>query len=147
VGVAVVLFLAAHFLLRPLIVTWAVGPDLLAGGVLLASLHARSGVAAGVGFGAGLLEGAAALEAMGTLGAIFALGGYAAARARELFFADSPLFLPAFVFVGVWAFRLAEQAATGAASGWQGWLLEAPASAAITTVLVVVADRLVTPRP
>jgi len=146
-GVAVVLFLAAHFLLRPLVVTWVVGPDLLAGGVLLAALHARPGVAAGIGFGAGLLEGAVALEAMGGLGAIFALGGYAASRARDVFFADSPLFLPVFVFVGVWALRLAEQVATGAAPGWAGWLLQAPASAAITTVLVVAADRAVTPRP
>lgn len=147
VGVAVALFLAAHFLLRPLIVSWTVGPDLLAGGVLLAALRARAGVAAGVGFGAGLLEGAVALEAMGTLGAIFALGGWAAARARELFFADSPLFLPAFVFVGVWTLRLAEQVATGVVPGWEGWVLQAPASAAITTVLVVAADRLATPRP
>jgi len=146
-AVTVVVFVAAHFLLRPLLVSWTVAPDLLAGGVLFASLHARPGTAAGVGFAAGLLEGAVALEAMGALAAILALAGYGAARSRELFFADSPLFLPVYVFVGVWALRLAEQLATGSVPGWTGWVLEAPASAIITTVLVVVADRAVTPRP
>lgn len=146
-GLVVFLFLVGHFLLRPLLLSWSVAPDLLAGGVLLAALHARPGAAAGVGFGAGLLEGAMALEGMGALAALFAGAGYVAARARELFFGDSPLFLPVFVFIGVWALRVAEVLVTGTTLGWTAWLLRAPASAALTTVLVVMADRVVTPRP
>lgn len=140
-------YLVAHFLLRPLLVARPLAPDLLAGALLMAALHLRPGVAAGVGFGAGVLEGAMALEGMGVLGAAFALLVYLAARARELFFADSDLFLPAFTFVGVWVLHMAELVAVGTPLDWVGWLVRAPVAAALTTVLVVLTERLATPRP
>ncbi len=139
--------LVAHFLLRPLLVARPFAPDLLAGALMLAALHMRPGTAAVVGFGAGLLEGAMALEGMGTLAATFALIGYVAARARELFFADSALFLPAFAFVGVWALHMGELLAVGAPLDWVGWLVQSPVSAALTALLILLVERAVTSRP
>ncbi len=146
-GLAIALFLVAHFLLRPLLVARPFAPDLLAGALMLAALHLRPGTSAVVGFFAGVLEGAMALEGMGALAAIFALIGYLAARARELFFADSALFLPAFVFLGVWALHVGELVAVGAALDWVGWLVQSPVSAALTVLLVLVVERAVTSRP
>jgi cell shape-determining protein MreD len=146
-GLAIAAYLLAHFLLRPLLVARPLAPDLLAGALLLAALHLRPGATAGVGFVAGVLEGAMALEGMGVLGAAFAVVGYLAARARELFFADSALFLPAFAFVGVWTLHVTELLAVGASLDWVDWLLRAPVSAGLTAVLLVLTERAVTAGP
>lgn len=144
VGLAIGVFLVAHFLLRPLLVARPLAPDLLAGGLVLASLHLRPGSAAGVGFGAGVLEGAMALEGLGTLGALFALIGYLAARSRELFFADSALFMPVFAFFGVWIVHMSELLAVGTPLDWVGWLVKAPVSTVFTTILILLVERAVT---
>lgn len=146
-GLAIGILLLAHFLLRPLLVARPFAPDLLAGALMLGALHLRPGTASVLGFGAGVLEGAMALEGMGVLAAVFALVGYLAARARELFFVDSALFLPAFTFLGVWVLHVGELLAVGAPLGWLEWLVQAPVSAALTVLLVLVVERAMTSRP
>ena len=94
--------LVSHFLLRPLFVASFASPNLLVGGLLLATLRLRAGHAALLGFGLGTLEAAMALEGIAQIPLVLALVGYLGARSRDLLFADARFFTLAYLFVGTW---------------------------------------------
>ena len=124
---------------------WNGAPDLLVGGLLLASLKLRAGGAAALGFALGLLEGSMALEGLGALILVFTLIAYAAARSRDMIFTDVRIFLPVCLFVGVWVTEVAVGSATGTLPGWQTILFWIPLTAASTTLVGWLGVRLVTP--
>lgn len=134
--------LVLHFLFRPALVSWPMGPDLLTGAVLLGGLRLRAGVAAGIGFGAGVLDGAMALTGIGRGALVYAVLGYVTSRWRELFFSDVPLFVFAYLFFGCWLAKLVLSVLTDFSPGWQFALLEAPVASAATAVICGGADRL-----
>ncbi|MEE9207983.1 MAG: hypothetical protein V3U67_06335 [Gemmatimonadota bacterium] len=100
--VLVLLLVVAHFTFRPLLREMPIGPDLLVGGLLLATLRLSAGHAALLGFTLGLLESAMGLEGVGSLSVVYALIGFLGARSRDLFYADAARFAYAYVFVGTW---------------------------------------------
>lgn len=134
--------LALHFLFRPALVSWPMGPDLLTGAVLLGGLRLRAGAAAGLGFGAGLLDGAMALAGIGRGALVYAVLGYVTSRWRELFFSDVPLFVFAYLFFGCWVAKLVLSLLADFSLGWEFALLEAPTASAATAVICGGADRL-----
>lgn len=139
--ILVALLLATHFALHPVLAGWPAGPDLLAGGLLLASLQLRAGHAAMLGFVLGLLEGSMSLEPPGPLMVILTITGYAGARLRDLFYSDTARFVPTFIFVGVWAV----QAVLATALAWPPdprlVLLASPVAAAATAAICWAGER------
>ncbi|MGH7541235.1 MAG: hypothetical protein ACRELC_09570 [Gemmatimonadota bacterium] len=137
----VVLLLATHFALHPVLARWPFGPDLLAGGLLLASLRLRASYAASLGFVLGLLEGAMALTAPGPVMIVLTLAGYLGARLRDLFYSDTARFVPTFIFVGVWALEavLATVVAWPPDAGFL--LLAAPVAAAATALVCWIGEQ------
>lgn len=105
---AVVLALV-HFALRPTLTSWWLGPDLLAGALLLSALHLRAGTAAVVGFALGVLEAAMALTDPAPLAAVYAIAGYLGVRSWDLLFADVRVFLPTFFVLGAWVLIVVKQ--------------------------------------
>ncbi len=105
---AVVLALV-HFALRPTLTSWWLGPDLLAGALLLSALHLRAGSAAAVGFAFGVLEAAMALTDPAPLAAVYAIAGYLGVRSWDLLFADVRVFLPTFFVTGSWVLIVVKQ--------------------------------------
>lgn len=101
----VVGLLFLHFLLRPWLAGFPVRPDLLVGGLLLAALHVRAGTAAVLGFVLGPLEAAMALGDPGMYALVLTMTGYLAARSRDEMFADAPIFIAVYLFVGTWLAR------------------------------------------
>lgn len=132
-----------HFALRPLLTAWPTAPDLLSGALLLGALRLRAGHAAGLGFGLGLLEASMALKGMGALMIIYAIAGWAAAKSRDLLFSDSALFVPIFLFIGVWVLQVAIAAASRGPLSPLFGLLVAPTSAGLTAALCWIATRVV----
>lgn len=106
-GLAVAALVVAHFLLRPLWVRLPVAPDLLVGGLLVATLRLRAGHAALLGFALGLLESGMALDGLGRYALVLTLLGYLGARARDLLFADARFYVVSYLFVGTWIGRVA----------------------------------------
>jgi len=109
--VAVILLI--HFLFRPALQALPVAPDLLTGGLLLATLHLRAGYAALLGFVLGVLEAAIGLDGMGRISVVYVLTGYLGARSRDLLFADARYYVFAYLFVGTWLTRLGLMVVTG----------------------------------
>lgn len=109
-GLAGAILLAlVHFLLRPTVTSWWMGPDLLAGALLLAALHVRAGSAAAVGFLLGVLEASMTLTDPAPLAAVYAVAGYLGVRSWELLFADVRIFLPTFFVLGSWVLIVVKQ--------------------------------------
>jgi cell shape-determining protein MreD len=131
---AVVILLLIHFLFRPSLTTFSAAPDLLAGGLLLAALRLRAGHAAVLGFGLGVLDAAMALENPGTYGLILLLIAFAAARSRDLLFADARFFVGVYLLVGTWLTRTALALLGTASPG----ILEAVGSALVTAVVTTI---------
>lgn len=144
-GALVAGLILLHLLLRPLLIGWPGAPDLLVGGLLLGALGLRAGSAAALGFVLGLLEGAMALEGMGSLMVVYTAAGYVGARSRDLIFTDARVFLPLFLFLGVWIVEVAVASAAAFPPGLEPLLLGAPLTAATTTVVCWVGVRLVSP--
>lgn len=124
-----------HFMFRPVLVGWPVAPDLLTGSVLLGGLAVGAGAAAGFGFVLGVLEGAMALSGIGLPALVYALLGYLTARWRDLFFADVPIFLFLYLFVGCWVTIVILAALEQASPGWEYVLVRAPISSALTSIV------------
>ncbi len=141
--VLVVSLLVLHFVFRPLLTGWSFGPDLLAGGLLLAALGMRAGYAAVLGLVLGLLEASMALAGMGTLMMVYGVAGFLGARSRDVFFSDSRTFVPTFLFIGVWLVEPA--AALAVRSRVDVWfvLLLAPATAIATAIVCWIGERAV----
>lgn len=138
------IFLVAHFTLRPLLLEWPVAPSLLLGGLLLASLGLRAGVAAGVGFLLGVLEASVALTGLGVVPALLTGVGYLGARSRDLLWADTRPFIFVFLALGTWVSVLALGVALGASgAGPLTLAVRAAVSAVLTALVCGTADRIV----
>jgi hypothetical protein len=141
-GLLVAGLILLHFILRPVLTSWAAGPDLLTGALLLGALQLRAGPAALLGFFLGLLDASMALKGMGALMIVYTIAGFAAAKSRDLLFSDSAVFVPTFLFVGVWAVQVAVAGSTGGLDLMLG-LVIAPLSAAATALVCWLAARIV----
>lgn len=140
VGLLVVL----HFLLRPALVAWPMGPDFLTGAVLLGGLRLRAGSSASLGFGVGALDGALALSGIGRVAFVYAVLGYTTSRWRDLFFSDVPLYVFGYLFVGCWVAKLVLSGLEDLSLGWTFALLHAPVASALTAGICGAADRFLT---
>lgn len=130
-----------HFLLQPLLASWWGSPHLVAGAVLVAALGLRPGWTAATGFALGALEEAMVLSTVGPLGVVYAVGGFLAGRSWDLFFADSRLFLPVYLFAGAWALIAAGVLVGPDDATWSFVALEAPVSALTTALACLPAGR------
>lgn len=139
-GVAVVVLVVAHFLLRPLWVGLPVGPDLLVGALLVGTLRLRAGHAALLGFALGLLESGMALEGFGTYALALTLLGYLGARSRDLLFADARFYVFSYLFVGTWIGHAVLQALGTTVPGALALVLGSAVTAAITSLLCGAAE-------
>ncbi|WP_419161860.1 hypothetical protein [Candidatus Palauibacter sp.] len=139
----VALLLLAHFALHPLWSRWPVGLDLVAGGLFLGSLLLPWGRAAAFGGLIGLLEASISLGPLGPVILLFSLVGCLASWLRHLIYSDSSRFTAIFLFLGVWVLRIALTALVGGELSFASVLVYTPASAALTTAVCWVAERLV----
>ena len=137
------LLLILHFALHPIWSRWPVGPDLLAGGLILGSMQLRWGRAAAFGSVIGLLEASISLGPMGRTMLFFSLTGALAGWVRHLIYADSDYVTPAFVFFGTWLVRLAVTIFVAGDPTVEALLVYAGGSAALTTMVCWSVDRLV----
>ena len=144
--VATVVLAVLHFLLQPLLASWWGSPHLVAGAVLVGARGLRPGGAAAAGFTLGLLEEAIVLSTVGPLGVVYAVGGFVAGRSWDLFFTDSRLFLPVYLFAGGWTLIAAGVLVGPDDATWRFVVLEAPVSALVTAVLCLPAGRALTSR-
>lgn len=137
VGAVLVMMVALHFTLRPLL-DWRAGVDFLVIGVLLVAVRARPAVASVVGFAAGLILDAMTPEALGAGALAMTLMAFGASRLKAAFFVDNLALTAVSVFLGKVAFDLisiiAEQRLGGAALLWQ--LLAWTPASALATALV-----------
>lgn len=132
--VLVVLLIVAHFTFRPLLTDLPIRPDLLAGGLLLATLRLPAGQAAVLGFTLGLLESAMGLEGVGALSILYALIGFLGARSRDLLYADVARFAYTYVFIGTWVAQVGTALALQVVPGFS-YMLLALLTAAVTSAV------------
>lgn len=137
------LLLILHFALHPLWSRWPVGPDLLAGGLILGSMQLQWGRAAAFGAVLGLLEASISLGPMGRTMLLFSLTAAFAGWVRHLIYADSDYVTPAFVFFGTWWLRLAVTVLGTGDPTVETLLVYAGGSAALTTAGCWVVGRVV----
>lgn len=137
---AVVLLLLLHFLLRPWLTGLPVGPDLLIGGLLLAALRVQAGTAAVIGAVLGPLEAAMVLDDPGMYAFVFIVTGYLAARSRDVLFADAPVFIAVYLFLGTWLARTALILAGGAPTGAGAAIAVAGLDAVATAIVCGAVD-------
>lgn len=131
---AVGVLLLVHFLFRPTLTEFGLAPDLLSGGLLLAALRLRAGHAAMLGFVLGVLDAAMALENPGVVGLVLLTIAFAAARSRDLLFADARFFVVVYLLVGTWLARVALALLGSASPG----ILEVVGSAVVTAVATTI---------
>ena len=139
---AVVVLLLLHFALHPVWSGWPVGPDLVAGGLLLGSLLLPWGRAAVLGCVLGVLEASIALGSLGLTMLLFSLTGGIASWLRRLVYSESWLLMLVFVFVGTWVVRAAAAPLTRGDASVEVLLVQAPVSAALTVAACGIIDRL-----
>ncbi|HSM08730.1 MAG TPA: rod shape-determining protein MreD [Gemmatimonadota bacterium] len=132
----VTLLLLLYFLLHPWLHGLPAGPDLLIGGLLLAALRVQAGTAAILGFVLGPLEAAMSLGDPGVYALVLTTTGYLAARSRDILFADAPVFVVVYLFVGTWLARSVLVLATGGVAGDPAGALLVVALDALATALV-----------
>ncbi|MXX77678.1 MAG: hypothetical protein F4Z33_01535 [Gemmatimonadales bacterium] len=137
------LLLVLHFALHPLWSRWPIAPDLVAGGLILSSLQLRWGRAAGFGCVIGLLEASISLGPMGLTMLLFALTGALVGWVRRLIYSDSDYATPVFVFCGTWLLRLTVTLFVVGDSSAGALFVHGAGSAALTTAVCWVAERLV----
>lgn len=140
---AVALLLVLHFSLHPIWSRWPVGPDLVAGGLLLGSFLLRWGRAAAFGCVVGLLEASISLGPLGPTMLLFSLFGCIGAWLRQLLYSESGTLVLGFVFAGTWVLRAVAPLMVRGEASVEAFLLYAPASAALTTVACWIVGRLV----
>ena len=138
-----VLLLVMHFALHPLWSRWPVGPDLVAGGLILGSMQLRWGRAAVFGCVIGLLEASISLGAMGLTMLLFSLTGALVGWVRHLIYSDSDRVTPAFVFLGTWFLRIAVTLFVAGDSSAGALLVYPIGSAALTMAVCWATGRLV----
>jgi len=147
VSVVLLVLVALHFTLRPLL-DWRAGVDFLVIGVLLVAVRVRPGAAAIVGLFFGLVLDAMNPEALGAAALAMTITAFAASRLKAAFFADALGLNAIFVFGGKVVFDvisiIAEGRLGGSALAWQ-LLAWTPLSALATAVIGVVVMALVRP--
>lgn len=147
VALMLVVLLALHFTLRPLL-DWRAGVDFVVIATLVVAVRARPGVAAIVGFALGLAIDAMSPTALGAGTLAMTLVGFSASRLKAAFFADDVLLNAIFVFVGKAMFDviylLAEGRLGGMALLWQ-LLLWTPLASLATAIVGLVVLGLMRP--
>lgn len=143
--VVVGLVLLAHFVFRPWLESTHLAPDLLVGGLLLASLRMRAGPSAALGFVLGVLEAAMALDNPGTYALVLTFVGYAAARSRDLLFADARFYVVVYLFALTWIARTGLIVLGGTGPGIGAAIAWSVLTAAVTSVVCTVADAVASP--
>lgn len=131
---AVAALAALHFLLHPLLSSWAGSPHLVTAAVLVAGIRLRPGAAALTGFSLGLLEEAMILAGPGPLAALYAAAGYVSARSWTLFFAETRLFLPVYMASGGWILIVVNNVITSYDLTWSFIFLSAPLAGLLTAL-------------
>jgi cell shape-determining protein MreD len=139
------LVLLAHFVFRPWLESTPFAPDLLIGGLLLAALRIRAGSAALLGFVLGGLEAAMALDNPGIYALVFTLVGYAAARSRDLLFADAHFYVVVYLFTLTFVARTALIVIGATGPGIGAAIAWSVVTAAVTSVVCSVADAAASP--
>ncbi len=147
VGFVLLVLVALHFTLRPLL-DWRAGVDFLVIGVLLVAVRVRPGVAAVVGLLFGLVLDALNPEALGAAALAMTITAFAASRLKAAFFTDDLGLNAIFVFGGKVLFdvlaTIVEGRLRGSALLWQ-LLAWTPLSALATAVVGVVVMAMVRP--
>jgi hypothetical protein len=141
--VVIGLIIVSHFAFHPLWGSWPAGPDLLSGGLLLASLGLRPGRAAALGLGLGLLEASMALGPLGPTMLVLAVGGFGGAWFRAMFYSDTARFTPTLLITGVIVIQLALALVGATGLGLSTGLLLIPVSAVVTAAVCWTAERVV----
>lgn len=136
-AVMLVLLVALHFTLRPLL-DWRAGVDFLVIAVLLVAVRVRPGMAALVGLLVGIAVDSITPEALGAGALAMTIVAFSASRLKAAFFTDELGLNAIFVFIGKLAFDWIAVVAEGRLSGmtmvWQllAWTpLSALATAAV----------------
>jgi len=141
----VIILLFTYFLFHPWLNDLPAGPDLLIGGLLLAALRVQAGTAAILGFVLGPLEAAMVLGDPGVYALVLTVTGYLAARSRDILFADAPIFVVVYLFIGTWLARsVLILAANGGAGGADGALLVVALDALATAIVCGLIDTVTT---
>ena len=147
VGIVLLVLVALHFTLRPLL-DWRAGVDFLVIGVLLVAVRVRPAAAAIVGLLFGLMLDSMNPEALGAAALAMTITAFVASRLKAAFFADDLGINAVFVFGGKVLFDviaiIAERRLGGANLLWQ-LLAWTPLSALATAVIGVVVMALVRP--
>lgn len=147
VSVVLMVLVALHFTLRPLL-DWRAGVDFLVIGVLLVAVRVRPGAAAIVGLLFGLMLDAMNPEALGAAALAMTVTAFVASRLKAAFFADDLGLNAIFVFGGKLVFDVISIVAEGRLGGgalvWQ-LLAWTPLSALATAVIGVVVMAMVRP--
>jgi rod shape-determining protein MreD len=136
------ILLAAHLWLRPLLLPGRFAPDFVLVALLFFAIRSRPGAGAVAGFLVGLLIDAVAPTTFGAAAFSLTIIGYAAGWLKALVFADNLLVNAVFVFAASWLRDLLELVASNALrSGALGTqlLVLSPASALSTAAAAVVA--------
>lgn len=141
--IVVVLLLLLHFALHPLWSRWTVGPDLLAGGVLLGSFLLRWGRAAVLGGLLGLLEASISLGPLGLTMFLFAVFACLSSWLRHTLYSESGAFSLVFLFVGTWALHAAVSPLMQGEVSLGVFAVYGPVDAALTTAACWVVNRFV----
>lgn len=136
----VTLLLLIHFLFRPSLISFSAAPDFLVGGLLLAALRMRAGHAAALGFGLGVLDAAMALENPGIYALVLLTIAFAAARSRDLLFADARFFVGVYLLAGTWTTRTALALLGTANPSIPGAVGSALVTAVVTTIVCATVD-------
>ena len=136
-AVMLVLLVALHFTLRPLL-DWRAGVDFLVIAVLLVAVRVRPGMAAMVGLLVGTAVDSITPEALGAGALAMTLVAFGASRLKATFFSDDLGLNAIFVFLGKlvfdWVAIVAEGRLSGMTMVWQlfAWTpLSALATAAV----------------
>ena len=140
-AVVLVLLVALHFTLRPLL-DWRAGVDFLVIGVLLVAVRVRPGAAALTGLLVGAAADSMTPEALGAGALAMTLVAFFASRLKAGFFTDELGLNAVFVFIGKlvydWIAIVAEGRLSGTTLVWQlsAWTpLSALATAAVGLLL------------
>ncbi|MBA3853296.1 MAG: rod shape-determining protein MreD [Gemmatimonas sp.] len=141
-AVMLVLLVALHFTLRPLL-DWRAGVDFLVIGVLLIAVRVRPGAAALTGLLVGAAADSMTPEALGAGALAMTLVAFFASRLKAGFFTDELGLNAVFVFIGKlvydWIAIVAEGRLSGMTLVWQlvAWTpLSALATAAVGLVVL-----------
>lgn len=147
IPLVLVVLVALHFTLRPLL-DWRAGVDFLVIGVLLVAARARPGTAAVVGLVFGLVLDSMNPDALGAAALAMTATAFAASRLKSAFFAEALELNAIFVFGGKVVFdtiAVVAEGQLGAGALALQLLVWTPLSALATAVVGVTVMAMVRP--